>query len=222
MEIAALIDSHHAAELSCISEELLASGNTQTHSATLKVLPNGLSCPVSIEFALQVSMDTACSSALVAVHNGMKYVRSDGAPAVAAAVNLMLAETTTAAAFAAGMLNQNGRCKTMDAVADGYVRWESMPQCDSSAEWARYELNKFADVVQELADGLLLHVLVFECSFRLLDEGQFCTGSLRLLLRELFSSLGKVWNDCFKICMLWLWWKDFCMAVGQRHALQYT
>ena len=67
-------------------------------------------------------MDTACSSALVAVHNGVRYVRSEGSQAVAAAVNLMLAETTTAAAFAAGMLTQNGRCKTMDASADGYVR----------------------------------------------------------------------------------------------------
>ena len=70
-----------------------------------------------------MSVDTACSSALVAIHMGLKHLRDEGSPAVAAAVNLMLAETTTAAAFAAGMLTQNGRCKTLDAMADGYVRY---------------------------------------------------------------------------------------------------
>lgn len=70
-------------------------------------------------------MDTACSSALVAMHIGLKHVRSENSPALASAVNLMLAETTTAAAFAAGMLTQNGRCKTLDSSADGYVRSNS-------------------------------------------------------------------------------------------------
>lgn len=71
---------------------------------------------------LQVSVDTACSSALVATHLGMKHIGSEGSACLAAAVNLMLAETTTSAAFAARMLTQNGRCKTLDASADGYVR----------------------------------------------------------------------------------------------------
>ena len=70
-----------------------------------------------------MSVDTACSSALVAAHLGQKYVTLEQTPALAAAVNMMLAETTTAAAFAAGMLTQNGRCKTLDSSADGYVRY---------------------------------------------------------------------------------------------------
>lgn len=71
----------------------------------------------------QVSSDTACSSALVAIHQARAYLQTrPGASALACAVNLMLAETTTAAAQAAGMLTLDGRCKTLDASADGYVR----------------------------------------------------------------------------------------------------
>lgn len=77
-----------------------------------------------------VSIDTACSSALVATHLGRQYVASvttdaESASALAAGVNLMLSETTTAAAFAAGMLTADGRCKTLDSSADGYVRSEA-------------------------------------------------------------------------------------------------
>ena len=71
---------------------------------------------------VQVSIDTACSSALVATHLAMQYIGSHKSKALVACVNLMLAETTTAAAQVAGMLTMDGRCKTLDAKADGYVR----------------------------------------------------------------------------------------------------
>ena len=48
-----------------------------------------------------------------------------GGSALAGGVNLMLAEHTTAAAAVAGMLTADGRCKTLDASADGYVRAEA-------------------------------------------------------------------------------------------------
>lgn len=73
-----------------------------------------------------VSMDTACSSALVAAHHGVLHLQTNPEhPALTAGVNLMLAETTSAAAQAAGMLTLDGRCKTLDAAADGYVRAEA-------------------------------------------------------------------------------------------------
>ena len=72
---------------------------------------------------LQVSVDTACSSALVGTHLGMQHLKVHQASALAAGVNLMLAQTTTAAAQAAGMLTLDGHCKTIDASADGYVRY---------------------------------------------------------------------------------------------------
>lgn len=74
---------------------------------------------------LQVSIDTACSSAMVAVHSAAQNIYKTKASALAGAVNLMLAESTTAAAFSAGMLTADGRCKTLDASADGYVRAEA-------------------------------------------------------------------------------------------------
>ena len=74
-------------------------------------------------------MDTACSSALVGAHLGMQHLRSHRGSVLAAGVNLMLAETTTAAAQVAGMLTLDGRCKTLDAAADGYVRRAHAPMC---------------------------------------------------------------------------------------------
>jgi acyl transferase domain-containing protein len=71
-----------------------------------------------------VSIDTACSSALVAIHYGYLGLQ-DAHTSLAAGVNMMLSVTTTAAAQSAGMLSQDGRCKTMDALADGYVRAEA-------------------------------------------------------------------------------------------------
>jgi len=44
---------------------------------------------------------------------------------LASGINLTLAETTTAAAQVAGMLTLDGHCKTLDASADGYVRWDT-------------------------------------------------------------------------------------------------
>jgi len=72
-----------------------------------------------------VSVDTACSSAMVAAHLGRQHLAATAGSALAAGINLMLAETTTAAAHAAGMLTADGRCKALDASADGYVRSEA-------------------------------------------------------------------------------------------------
>ncbi len=72
-----------------------------------------------------VSVDTACSSALVGVHMAAHHLGGRGGEALSAGVNLMLAEHTTAAAQSAGMLTRDGHCKTLDAAADGYVRAET-------------------------------------------------------------------------------------------------
>ena len=71
-------------------------------------------------------VDTACSSSLVALsgaHNALRLGQSS--MAVAGAINLMLLPNTTAMYHSAGMLTADGRCKTLDAAADGYVRSEA-------------------------------------------------------------------------------------------------
>lgn len=73
-----------------------------------------------------VSIDTACSSSLVATHQAvLQLLSKPQKQALANGINMMFQDTATAAATAAGMLTYNGRCKTLDASADGYVRSEA-------------------------------------------------------------------------------------------------
>ena len=72
-----------------------------------------------------LSIDTACSSSLVAAHAGRESVLSGACSgALACGVNLTLTSALTEACASAGMLASDGRCKTLDAAADGYVRAE--------------------------------------------------------------------------------------------------
>ena len=73
-----------------------------------------------------VAIDTACSSSLVAVHFVRQSMQPGGCSAgVAAGVNLPMNWPTTVMFVAAGMTAPDGRCKALDAAADGYVRAEA-------------------------------------------------------------------------------------------------
>ena len=72
-----------------------------------------------------MAVDTASSSSLVAVHQAVACLQAGEADlALAGGVNAILAPALTEAFRHAGMLAPDGRCKTFDASADGYVRGE--------------------------------------------------------------------------------------------------
>lgn len=72
-----------------------------------------------------IAVDTACSSSLVAIHLACRSIANGECDqAIAAGVNVLLAQALTNTFRQAGMLSPVGRCKAFDADADGYVRGE--------------------------------------------------------------------------------------------------
>ncbi|KAH7827829.1 putative beta-ketoacyl synthase [Monocercomonoides exilis] len=70
-------------------------------------------------------VDTACSSSLVAVHLAMDAIRrGECSAAVAGGVSLILNPAVTVSMSHANFMSPDGRCKTFDSRANGYVRSE--------------------------------------------------------------------------------------------------
>jgi amino acid adenylation domain-containing protein len=74
-----------------------------------------------------VAVETACSSALVAIHRAAEAIHSgDCTAAIAGGVNALLSPETFEGFTSAGMLARDGRSKTFSADADGYGRGEGI------------------------------------------------------------------------------------------------
>ncbi|HEX7312756.1 MAG TPA: SDR family NAD(P)-dependent oxidoreductase [Pyrinomonadaceae bacterium] len=73
------------------------------------------------------AVDTACSSSLVAVHMACQSLWSgESTLAIAAGANLILSPALAIGFTRAGVMAADGRCKTFDSRADGYVRGEGV------------------------------------------------------------------------------------------------
>ncbi len=72
-----------------------------------------------------VPVDTACSASLIAVHLACESLRAGSCDlALAGGVNLMFSPMLTVFFSKMRVMAPDGRCKTFDAAADGYVRGE--------------------------------------------------------------------------------------------------
>jgi glutamate-1-semialdehyde-2,1-aminomutase len=105
------------------SDPALIDGYAGTGNA-LSMIANRLSYVLDLR-GPSLTLDTACSSSLVALHQACLSLRlGECHTALAGGVNLTLTPHWTIAFSQAGMLAADGRCKTFDAAADGYVRGE--------------------------------------------------------------------------------------------------
>ena len=96
-----------------------------------------------------IALDTACSSSLVAIDLACLHLRQGLCDiALGGGVNLILSPQLTVSVSNFGMMAPDGRCKTFDARADGYVRGEG---CGVVV------LKRLADA---LADGDAIYALI--------------------------------------------------------------
>ena len=88
------------------------------------MIPNRISYFLNLH-GPSVAVDTACSASLVAIHQAVQAIRNDDCTmAIAGGVNLCLTPEKYFSFSHAGMLSPDGRCKTFDKRANGYVRAE--------------------------------------------------------------------------------------------------
>ncbi|MFZ0718964.1 SDR family NAD(P)-dependent oxidoreductase [Mycobacterium sp.] len=90
----------------------------------LSIAANRLSYALNLH-GPSMAIDTACSSSLVAVHLACRSLRDgESTLAIAGGVNVILSPALGLNFSKATLMAADGRCKTFDASADGYVRGE--------------------------------------------------------------------------------------------------
>lgn len=90
------------------------------------MLANRLSYFYNLHGPSQV-VDTACSSSMTSLHNAVLAVKNgDCGTALAAGINLICEPSLSKGYYQAGMLSKEGKCKTFDNDANGYVRSEGI------------------------------------------------------------------------------------------------
>lgn len=115
-------------------------------------LPNAAAGRISYNFGFKgpsIAIDTACSSSLVSVHMACQSLRNNECrQAMAGGVNLILNPFGTHAAQQSEMLSEDGKSKSFDDKASGYVRGEGC---------GMVVLKRYSDAVK---DGDHIHALI--------------------------------------------------------------
>ncbi|MBD2248457.1 type I polyketide synthase [Nostoc sp. FACHB-888] len=110
--------------------EMMASARTTNSYAVTGNLSSVVANRISYVLNLigpSLSINTACSSSLMAVHLACQSLRSqESSLALAAGVNITLFPEVTASLTNAGLISPTGRCRAFDAQADGFVRGEGV------------------------------------------------------------------------------------------------
>jgi len=88
-----------------------------------------------------VPVDTACSSSLVALHLSTQAIQDhDCMLATISGLNCFLADSTWDKIFSISAASSDGRCKTLDASADGYGRGEAFASMLITSEYKGEEI----------------------------------------------------------------------------------
>jgi len=115
----------HSSDYAWLQLRELGAAGTYTSTGTAhSILANRVSYWLDLR-GPSLAVDTACSSSLVAAHLAVQSLRSGECDlALAGGVNLMLTPESTVALSRMRMMAADGRCKTFDSRADGFVRGE--------------------------------------------------------------------------------------------------
>lgn len=115
------IQGHYGEMLQKNTEDQLAYAST---GGALSITANRLSYYYDFR-GPSIAIDTACSSSLVAIHQAAQALRNgECRMALAGGINLILTPDSTISVSHTGMMASDGRCKTFDDSANGYVRSE--------------------------------------------------------------------------------------------------
>lgn len=110
----------HLIDRAGIQRVQVGTGNAHT------MIPNRVSYHLDLRGPSE-SIDTGCSSSLVAIHRAMRALRAgECEAALAGGVSLVLSPYYHVLSNQAGVLSPTGRCRTFDSAADGYVRGEGV------------------------------------------------------------------------------------------------
>lgn len=99
---------------------MMGTGNTHC------MLPNRVSYLLNLKGPSE-AIHTACSSSLVAIHHAVASIQNgESELALAGGISLMLTPSVYVAAGKLGIISSDGRCKTFDKSANGYVKGEGV------------------------------------------------------------------------------------------------